>query len=439
MELVKKVFKKKEPEVIKVIIPPLKEDYIKRELPKGEIVSFDDEVIDTSSPKNITIFKHNLEVLVIEYKQKGFIDKFMLVREDNYFPIDFRWFPIRKETAIKKTVLPISNILRKEYALEKANLNNNSLAKDIAKALDKVPLDLGFIYTSLDLAVTKHFNINFLAKNKKNDFIIIDKLNNFLENKNGFVLSYEDTFLDVCHGGLDISLEAIILIEKDKYEKFIKDDNFKDLLNKRKVILYTGDKSLAVQMVLTEYKVLPYKVNDFYIKYDDEIKEILDNSLKILAQKNNLLDNLKEKHFTSYIEEYSKDYITSLEKFVIFMQNKFPLYKELFSTFSINEEKEARKVVQEIGVDNLLEAILEYNEITLKNFQEKYESYLKEYMNIKEEDKLLFNKVNFLLRKKYDINLNNKILNKAIYDFYTLPNIEKQKEAALIIVSILEK
>ena len=88
MGLFDKIFKKKEPEVVKVVIPPTKRSEIN--LPENELVPFEGEVLNTASLENIAIFKHNLAVLMSRTKAKGKVEKFMLIREDDYFPENWK-------------------------------------------------------------------------------------------------------------------------------------------------------------------------------------------------------------------------------------------------------------------------------------------------------------------------------------------------------------
>ena len=91
------------------------ETYKSIELPKDELVSFSDEVLDTNSRETIEKFKHNLEILIRRAKEKGKVDKFMLIREDDYFPYDWKWRVLSPNTNLEKVSTSLSYELRKAY------------------------------------------------------------------------------------------------------------------------------------------------------------------------------------------------------------------------------------------------------------------------------------------------------------------------------------
>ena len=93
------------------------------ELPNNELAPFTDEVLDTNSRENIEKFKHNLEILIKRAKEKGKVDKFMLIREDDFFPDDWEWRVLSKNTNLEKVATSLSCEIRKAYALEQNGIN----------------------------------------------------------------------------------------------------------------------------------------------------------------------------------------------------------------------------------------------------------------------------------------------------------------------------
>ena len=59
------------------------------EFPENELVSFSDEILDTTSTASLKKFEHNLKILIKRAKQAGKIDKFVLIRQDDFFPTDW--------------------------------------------------------------------------------------------------------------------------------------------------------------------------------------------------------------------------------------------------------------------------------------------------------------------------------------------------------------
>ena len=86
MGLFDKIFKKKEPEVVKVIIPPTNRSEINLNLPDGELVPFEGDILNTASMENIAIFKHNLGVLISKTKSAGKVEN----PDIHIIPIDLR-------------------------------------------------------------------------------------------------------------------------------------------------------------------------------------------------------------------------------------------------------------------------------------------------------------------------------------------------------------
>lgn len=122
-----KIFKRNdnflEEEIIERL--PIPEVHEPIELPEGELISFSDEVLDTNSNLSTEKLKHNLKILIEKAKEKGKVDKFMLIREDDYFPTDWEWKVSSKNTSLDKICTPLSYELRKAYALEQSGISKD--------------------------------------------------------------------------------------------------------------------------------------------------------------------------------------------------------------------------------------------------------------------------------------------------------------------------
>ncbi len=468
MGLFGKIFKKKEPEVVKVVIPPVEHEEEKQfDFPEGQLVPFPPGVIDTTSAEYIAIFKHNLEFLKSKAKEQGYIDKFMLIREDDYFPVDYKWRVNSSSTILEKRVLGLSYAIRNKYALENAGINNTingmSLPVDpkvLEQARSRVDLLLGAIYQPAYFRSTKHFTINtplevtgsYNQVEMTRDFTILDSLDNFLTSGYGYSLGYYDAYLDVSHEALDISPLAIILMEKSKYDDLTKDVNLANTLKQRRVVLYEGDQTLAIEMLLTQEGILPSQVGEMYCEYDDELNSIIQNSLSNLASSYNLLFNQSHSglfapekgHFSNYFDELNPDLKVYLDEFISFMQAKFPDKASLFTSYAVTNSTKAEEIVNALGTKPLLMAINEYNKLALERFNERKAQYIKDHDNITPENRNIILQTIALIKNNYHVNMTfensetKMLLDSAICQFYQAPTIAEELEAAKTIWRILD-
>ncbi len=466
MGLFDKIFKKKEPEVVKVIIPPTNRSEINLNLPDGELVPFEGDILNTASMENIAIFKHNLGVLISKTKSAGKVEKFMLIREDDYFPENWKWRASCSSTVMEEYIFSLSIAIRRAYALEQAGINNkmNGLEipidpKTMAKALSNVDVKTGFVYMPSHFRSTKHFTINtplgvtgsYNTVSTNRNFTIIDSADNFLSSGYGYSLAYYDAYLDVSHEALDISSEAIVLIEKSHFEKMKNDQQLMNMLFQRKVVIYEGDETVAINMLLAQMGALPSQIGSFYAEYDDDLKQIINASIIDLAYRNNLLYNQSHAaymnpengHFSNHFDDYNHDHIDFFNEFIAFMQTKFPEHQNLFTISSINDSERSSSIVNAIGTEALLEAIREYNEKALPAFRVRNAVYIKDHDNISFEDHNAILQTVHLISETYSINMEfdtpekKALLEEAIRRFYQLPTVQDQLEAAKIVWDIL--
>ena len=382
------------------------------ELPNNELAPFTDEVLDTNSRENIEKFKHNLEILIRRAKENGKVDKFMLIREDNVFPDDWEWRVLSKNTNLEKVCTSLSYELRKAYALEQKGISPyneimgihipNKAYDQVTQDLSDVDKNLGSILLPSKFRSTKHFTVNtplevtgnYNLVETNRDFIIMDDINAFLDSGYGYSISYHDAYLDVSHESLPISTGAVVLIKDENYDRIMSDEKVASQLAQRRTIRVKGDIDVAINMMLTENGVLPSQVGTKYADYDDEIRTILDSSIRDLAEKNNLFfdkshgGELKLNgggHFSNDYDEKNQDFEQAHSEFVDFLRQKFPEYEALFPSKSVITPKNAQEIVKNIGTAKLLAAIDEYNELANKRVEQTLEKYKQDRKNVTPE------------------------------------------------------
>lgn len=447
-----------------IVLPELKKvvEQINIDLPEGEIVKFEDGVLDTSSSLAVQIFKHNLQVLIEEAKRKGKIDNFKLIREDDYFPKDYEWQVASKNTCMERNCLGLSIAIKKKIALEKAGvkttINGISLPVDdkiIYEAMKGVDKYLGAVYLPVHFRSTKHFTVNtplgvtgdYNAVETDRNFIVIDDIDSFINSGYAYSVAYHDAYIDVTHKSLPVSDNAVILIPKDKYDNLIKDEDIKRQLEGRRVVVFNGDEVIAINMILTELGVLPSQIGALYATYDNELKNIISDSIKQLALDNNLLYDKshagREGHFSSSFDDKNHDYDRYLNEFIEFLKQKFPEYQSLFTISSVTRSNYADAIVDKIGADRLLAAINEYNTIAIDKFNNRYENYRRDRSNITPEVEEIFKATKGLIQKFYEIGesfdsgLEKDKIEEIIRVFLQGDTVKEQLEAAKVVIDVM--
>lgn len=381
--------------------PKQEEHYVPLDLPEGEIVSFDDEVLDTDSRASIDKFKHNLEVLVKQAKEKGKVDKFMIIREDDFFPEDWQWRVLSKETNLEKVSTRLSYEVRKAYALEQSGIEPyidfmgtkipNATYDETLKAMSKVDKTIGSVLMPSRFRSTKHFTVNtplgvtgdYNSVSNDRDYIIMDNMDNFFASGYGYSVSYHDAYLDVSHEALPISRDAVVLINDEKYDRIMSDPKRKSELAQRRVIRFKGDEVIAINMILTEMGALPSRVGTRYIQYDRETLDILDDSIKALAEEHEMFfdkshaGQLTENggHFSNYYDDKNRDHIGAEQQFIKYLREKFPEAKDLFPEDMSFTESNSQDIVERLGTTDLLDAINEYNQKETERIAKSLENY----------------------------------------------------------------
>lgn len=378
------------------------------QLQTNEILPFTEEVLDTESADSVAKLQHNLQLLISQAKEKGKVDKFMLIREDDFFPEDWKWSVLSKDTNLEKETTSLSFELRKMRAMEESGIEPfkelmgmkvpTILSNDeMMKALSKVDKTYGNVLLPSRFRSTKHFTVNtplgvtgdYNAVETDRDFIIIDDMSQFLKSEYGYSVSYHDAYLDVSHEGLPISENAVVLINDENYERIMSDEKRAKQLAERRVVRFKGDETVAIDMVLTEMGALPSRIGSRYAQYDNEISTILDDSIKNLAEENGLFHDKshagRNGHFSSYYDDKNQDYNKSLQEFIGFLRDKFKDNPELFPEGLRLTESTSEKILETLGTKAVSDAIEEFNTMVSTRFEKTSADYKKERASITPE------------------------------------------------------
>ena len=432
-----------------------------------------DNILDTNSTKAISIYKHNLSILVKEALKKGYIDKFYLIREDNHFPKGFEWSVASDETSFESTSLELSSRIRTEIATNltgnKTNFNGIQIllpSEKMNENMKQIDKQIGNIYLPTHFRSTKHFTINtpleitgdYNSVETNRNFIIIDEINNFLNSGYGYSIDYKDAYLDVSHEPLKISNKAIILIENSKFEELIKDEEIKNQLMGKNIIRYKGDIILAINMILTQLGALPSKVGNNYFEYDNRIYEIFNKSMEKIASDNNLQYKRshfgKKSHFTAYYDEKNQTTDIYINEFCNYLKQKFPEHKDLIAPNIITNNdrtinhtsSKLEELINKIGIDNLLEAINKFNAAMKEIEKDNYQTFINKKNEITPEMSSMFKKtiklIDHYYNDEYQTELDNKTINeieKNILEFLQSKSPKKQYEKAIYLNNIISK
>ena len=430
-----------------------------QEFPQNEIVQISkDGILDTNSPNAIEALEHNLKVLINRTKKLGHVEKFVLIREDDFFPQGWNWDKLSKTTNLEKVCTKLSYETRKKHALREAGFDNSlgtdgfriptATQEQINAAMMKVDKSIGNFLLPSRFRSTKHFTVNtpleitgdYNAVSTNRDYIIIDDINNFINSNYGYSISYHDAYLDVTHEKLPISENAVVLIKDENYDRIMAEPKVAEELTKRRVIRYKGETFLAVNMALSELGVLPSKIGRKYADYDIEITDIIDNSMKRLANENGLFfdrshsGNGSNGHFSSYYDDKNQDYQIAVRQSIDFLIKKFPEQEQLFNRYIRNGDS-AEEIVEQIGVDKLIDAINEYNETVSVNFSQVQNEYNQDKNTIKPKTHEQFTKMVSLINTFYtnvpfDSNYEGKEeLESSIQQFFQGNTIQEQQQA----------
>lgn len=433
-------------------------------LPKVEDVHYDEiinisdnDFIDATSDISIQKYKSNLKNLVENAKKNGYIDNFKSIRDDDFFPYDYSWSLSCRYTGVEKSGSVFTYELRKAFINNQLNKNNSSLSSrfvipsEYEEARKKLPKELGYINNPVKFRSTKHFTVNtplgytgeYNQVESNRNFTIIDSLDNISRSGYAYSISYFDAYLDITHENLPIAKSAIILIDESKYNDIIKDTIIKEQLKNRRVIRYKGDQSLVINMVLTELGVLPYRPGNRYFEYDQETKTILENSMKKYCVDNNIPFNLghgningKGGHFSDNLDTKKNSSEFGDEYFVNHLRNKYPDYSDYFQYGMTNNEFLSKKIIELVGVDELLKDLDEYNEYISNVTYNNLMTFKHQKDCINSNTSKLFKDTLNVIKMYYNNELNFEISEDLISTFFHSYRIEVQIDVANSILNL---
>lgn len=374
------------------------------------------EIIDTDDKMQMARYLSNVKVLEKQFLEDGTI-KHAIIRNDNLFPTDFIWRVNSCNTYGEYNNLSFSFKLRESIALENlrkegklteddTNLDGINFPTEtrqdlIREELKKINRSVGTVYLPVKFRSTKHFTLNtplghtgeYNAVDSNRTFTIIDSMDNFLNSGYGYSIADRDCYLDVSHEGLEISKDAIVIIEKDKYE-YIRntDPELFNIINQRKVVLYKGDLNIVVNMVLSENGYLPFRPS-YYFLSSETINKVKDSLQNMALEKGLYYDKShsgKDGHFTQYIDEDNFDYSDALRLFAKFVNERVPgaNYKVI--------QSQVRKDFYDLIINDvddynlLLEVVEEFNVLMKNTLDKRLEEYIKDRSTITPEIRELF-------------------------------------------------
>lgn len=446
-----------------------KSDKFKEKFPIQDDVCFESteitnisshDFIDATDSLNIAKYKNNLKLLIEKAKKEGKISNYVIIRNDDNLPDDWIWQVTSKYTSLDLVDIDnnfskgmyLSYQIRVALAEEKINdmhLDKKDYEKLLNEEIGKIDKDVGRIYKPSHFRSTKHFTINTpLAStleynwvDSDRNFHIIDSIDNFLNSGYGYSASYRDAYLDVTHEGLPISPEAVILISEEKYNHLFSNIEIMNQLKERRVVIYRGDSSLAINMFLTEIGILPSRPENLYQVYDEEILTILESSMQQLCLNNNLIYNLPhggiEGHFTSLLDQYynieeDKQRVNFLQFLKIYLSKND--INVIDSTF--RNVDEFHQFVEKYGISKLLQGIDLYNSLMKEECHKLFNIYKLDREGITPEISLIFKttlKVIIEYSKTHYICNDSDELFPFIKVFYFSNNIQEQLTSAVMI------
>ena len=433
--------------------------------PEGEIVEItNSNIIDTTDKESIKKFKHNLKVLKKRLLEENKIDRYILIREDDFFPYDNKWIVNSNQTELEDISLAITTRLKERIAAKKANIKTKigdlyipPKKNELESALNSVDKSIGMISMPTHFRSTKHFTINtplsitgnYNSVSAKRNFIVLDEIDNFINSGYVYSIAPHDAYLDVSHEPLELSSKATILIQEEKYETL--KEKYKEELKNKRVIIFKGDETIAQDMFLTQIGVLPSRVGAAYLDdTEDIVYKKTEEGLQELAKEKNIYydkshgGGLKIEgggHFSNYFDDKNNDWNNSLENLVEFLKEKFPNIKDTITPLSLTSLTEADKLLDRIDNEELLaEALKEYNQKVKENIELSRKSYLEDRKTIPKSISDIFKETTKridLFYKNNEYTNYSKIeleqLEEQIRLYFQAPTVKEQLEKAILI------
>ena len=277
---------------------------------------------------------------------------------------------------------------------------------------NKVPLDIADIMLPSHFRSTKHFTLStplgvtgdYNAVKTGRNFIVFDKPDNLIKSGYAYSMADHDVYGDVSHEPIKISNDGFVLIDDEKYESLMQDDEIKQELEGKTVFRYKGDPTTAIAMALASHGALPTKcilpegIRSETLSYDSDLRDIMENSIKDMARENGLFYDKSHAgklspeggHFSNYYDDKNKDHFYAITEFVTFLREKFPEHAELLPEFLRLDHRDDSlgrldKIIEGIGAQNLIDAIGEYNAKTIEKMDQSFKNYKEERRNITPE------------------------------------------------------
>ncbi len=426
--------------------------------------------IDTTNEESIQKYKKNLIALISETQQNG-INRFVTIRNDDFFPESFEWLANCKHTyGDYFTIAEYKTIASKETAATKNGIKGflskligqDKMANSIY-TLEKLKMFLPVSFIS-----TKHFTVNtalgltgeYNGVPSNRVFTFIDDLEVFLTSGYGYSLSEKDAYCDVTHEPLKISPNAVVMVSVEDYKKLKNNTKIMNLLSKRKLIIFKGDRIRAINMFLTESGILPFRIEPEYdYLYSQELKEQIAAALQEKCQKYGLYYNHNHggtqdsSHFTSLISDGDNGGKEVVSEFIRLINQSLtesrtdideliPDQAELYSSLYSNRiQNNWDDIIAKIGIEKFKQLLNQFNKEQEEKTLQKREKYIEERKRITSSEQELFRStVQLLNANKGLINMVNydDELTKMIRKFYISFYISEQREAAIRIQSLIE-
>jgi len=429
----------------------------KQELPEELVTIVNDGFIDATSKENAERYSHNLAILIKKTKETGKVDKLKLIRNDDTLPLDWQWRVQSRDTQFKLNDSPLTRALRTELA--RAEVAHDSIFgsdfltdAELSAGLAKIGKETGFILTPIGYRSTKHFTINtplshthgiYNHCNSERNFTIIDDIDNFLNSGYAYSIHWYDAYLNVAHEGLSVSNEAVVLINIDKYQEIIQNQEIKDQLATRNVILFKGDEGLAINMFLSQTGALPARPGTRYGTIDDKTEEIMTKSLKALCNEFCIEYKVSHHtHFTDKLDQKSGEPNETNQDFGNFLKKELPEYASEFPgillVYSPKMEELANRMVKEKGSKKILDIINKYNDHVLTTFKPRFAKYQEDRQTINDETRIALKTAFINVRAYYENHQfenypeeEREIINNLIKTFFQGKTVQKQLSAAI--------
>lgn len=444
------------------------------------------EYLDLNDSRVIDDFKKNLSFLINEAKQNGKITRFAIVRDEDFLPLDWKWRSYSMYTQMEYSDCFFSSTLRdtlrfNEIKIQRKEKENNRKAtksffnkffssktlehsveippteKEIEWSLSKFDNSVGKVLVSSRYRLTKHFTINtplshtgnYNSVNSDRNFVVIDDASLFFDSPYAFTANYHDCYIDTTHEPLAISENAMVLIAKEKYENIIKNPEISKILSERKLIVFSGDEGLAINIVLAQNGYLPVRFGLDYAEHDCELSQIIEQSMIIKCDEKNIpYDIGHNEHFSNSLSDNSEEFSAQNKLLYDFLIEKLPGHEQDIPTFPLefnfSSGIRAKNIINSIGTESLLNIIQQFNEFQKEIFERRNQEFLLYQQSLTVQQLECFRKIALLIRKtiandkKSGKNIDNQTTN-LLKSFYAMGNFDVQLTAAHQLEEILKE